>query len=222
MPPDHNAVLRAAAKDVLGPLGLVQKGRSRVWLDDRVWHVIAVEFQPSSWSKGSYLNVAAMWLWNVHEHISFDYAGSVDSRVQEFEPAGSEDWPARSRSLAELAAERVNELRAALVDLPTVAREMRKDVPNPGWPMFHAAIANGLAGETDRARDLFDNVTGYSATYDWVRDLQDDARQLRTALDDPARFREQIIERILRGRQAQRLPTLTRADVEAALGEPFR
>ena len=54
-----------------------RKGRSRVWLDDRGWWMGVVEFQPSSWSKGSYLNTGCMWLWNVHPHVAFDLSESA-------------------------------------------------------------------------------------------------------------------------------------------------
>src|SRR6202000_1719294 len=38
------------------PLGLERRGRSRTWIDDQRWYAIVVEFQPSGFSKGSYLN----------------------------------------------------------------------------------------------------------------------------------------------------------------------
>src|SRR5256885_11111558 len=55
----HSKLITAAAREILRPLGLFQKGRSRVWLDDQGWWLGVVEFQPSDWSKGSYLNVGA-------------------------------------------------------------------------------------------------------------------------------------------------------------------
>lgn len=61
-------------------MGLSQKGRSRIWLDDQRWWLCVVEFQPSSWSRGSYLNVGCMWLWPVRDDISFDEG----YRVEEF------------------------------------------------------------------------------------------------------------------------------------------
>ena len=60
---DHNREIATAAKSVLAPLGCIRKGRSRVWLDDQGWWVGKIEFQPSSCSKGSYLNVGASYLW---------------------------------------------------------------------------------------------------------------------------------------------------------------
>lgn len=40
-----------AARDVLKPMGLFQKGTSRIWIDDNGWFLILGEFQPSSWSQ---------------------------------------------------------------------------------------------------------------------------------------------------------------------------
>jgi hypothetical protein len=60
----HTKLLIAAARDVLRPIGLTQKGRLRTWLDDLGWWLGVVEFQSSSWSRGSYLNVGVNWLWN--------------------------------------------------------------------------------------------------------------------------------------------------------------
>jgi hypothetical protein len=70
---DHNRDIAMAARSVLRPIGCVQKGRSRTWLDDRGWWVGVIEFQPSGWSKGSYLNVGACFLWSkTRASFSFD------------------------------------------------------------------------------------------------------------------------------------------------------
>ena len=62
---------------MLRPVGLVQQGRSRAWLDDRGWWVGVVEFQPSSFSRGSYLNVGVNWLWTPEEDLAYDLGGRV-------------------------------------------------------------------------------------------------------------------------------------------------
>ena len=74
----HTKLINAAARETLRPLGLVQEGRSRTWLDDRAWWLGIVEFQPSDWTRGSYLNVGVSWLWNVKDWQSFDYRHRVD------------------------------------------------------------------------------------------------------------------------------------------------
>jgi hypothetical protein len=51
-----------------------------VWLDDHTWWLVVVEFQPSSWSQGSYLNVGAMWLWHDKNRLAGDLGGLVADR----------------------------------------------------------------------------------------------------------------------------------------------
>jgi len=54
----HSRVIAEAASAALSPLGLVRKGRSRIWLDDQSWWLGVAEFKPSNWKPGAYLNVA--------------------------------------------------------------------------------------------------------------------------------------------------------------------
>jgi hypothetical protein len=211
--PDYNRELRDAARAVLSPLGLTQKGRSRTWLDDRIWHVIVVEFQPSSWSPGTYVNVAAMWLWDVTDHFSFDYG---PYRVQEFESADTHNWPERCRAAASLAATHVQKLRAEITDVTAAARVMSA-IDQPGWPTFHAAIASDLIGAVDRARVLFDRLLAEEATYDWDRAMHAKATDLRALLGDPAAFRTQVIGDIEQTRAALKLPARPAAEIDAAL-----
>lgn len=56
-------LVRQAAREVLAPMGLFQKGQSRIWLDDNGWFLTMVEFQPITWSQGACLNVGASFLW---------------------------------------------------------------------------------------------------------------------------------------------------------------
>jgi hypothetical protein len=60
----HNKIIKKAANEILAPIGLFQEGQSRRWVDDNGWFVIYVEFQPSDFSKGSYLNVGISFLWD--------------------------------------------------------------------------------------------------------------------------------------------------------------
>src|SRR5438105_812660 len=63
-PSEHGRLIAAAAKAALAPLGCRRKGQSRLWYSDQRFWIISVEFQPSAWSKGSYLNVGVSWLWS--------------------------------------------------------------------------------------------------------------------------------------------------------------
>ena len=101
MQPTHDKLIARAAKKELGSLGFARKGRSRTWIADHGWWATIVEFQPSSWSKGSYLNVAPHWLWSCNDFLSFDFGG----RLQEHVPFESdEQFSEATANLAALAA----------------------------------------------------------------------------------------------------------------------
>jgi hypothetical protein len=52
---EHGKLIAAAAKAALLPLGCRRKGQSRCWYsDERFWYIF-IEFQPSAWSRGTYL-----------------------------------------------------------------------------------------------------------------------------------------------------------------------
>jgi hypothetical protein len=104
----HSKLLTAAARKFLQPMGLVQKGRSRIWFDDHAWWICVIEFQPSSWSRGSYLNVGCMWLWHAQDYLSFDEGGRV-APFSEFR--GEARFEILADSLAERAACEVSRYR---------------------------------------------------------------------------------------------------------------
>jgi hypothetical protein len=68
---EHDRLIAAAAKAALQPIGCQRKGQSRVWYFDQRYWLIAVEFQPSGRSKGSYLNMFVAWLWKESRGYQF-------------------------------------------------------------------------------------------------------------------------------------------------------
>lgn len=78
----HAKIINAVAKRILAPQCFFRKGSSRVWLQDNGWFLTVVEFQPSGYSKGTYLNVAMNFLWgkplSEGAHVlSLDYGDRV-------------------------------------------------------------------------------------------------------------------------------------------------
>lgn len=77
----HNKIINAAAKKILAPEGLFRVGSSRTWIDDNGYFVIQVEFQPSSYDRGSYLNVGISFLWETSERLNETLAFNIGYRV---------------------------------------------------------------------------------------------------------------------------------------------
>jgi hypothetical protein len=85
-PSTHGNLIAAAAKAHLSAIGMNRKGKSRIWIKDNHWWLAIVEFQPSGWNKGTYLNVAATWFWHPKEHFAFDEIKRADGFAEYTDP----------------------------------------------------------------------------------------------------------------------------------------
>jgi hypothetical protein len=207
--PDHNRLLSAAAKAELVPLGCTQKGRSRTWLDDHDWWVTVVEFQPSAWSKGSYLNVGVCWLWYEKDYYSFDAAlGAYGDRIESFhEFDGTDAFSRTARLLAQRARDEVLALRRQLSSLGSVASFVESKVVDNLWSDYHAGVAAGLAGNVNAAIRHFKTLEAAKCEYDWAHELKRRSAALFRAVEDTERFRSEIAAIVRRTRQLLRLPS---------------
>jgi hypothetical protein len=200
--PQHTRLLTAAAREVLRPLGLRQRGRSRLWFDDQTWWLVVVEFQPSSWSKGSYLNVGAMWLWLEKDYYSFDDG----CRVEDFARFEDESrFSQIAKTLAFRAAEEVRRFRSAYPSIHAVAGSLAAKSPVTFWNSFHAGVACGLSGNLTDARRLFEEVAATDDREEWAQAAVSLARDYSASLSDLSAFRQRIKEVVARTRGLLRL-----------------
>jgi hypothetical protein len=208
-----NRLIAAAARDVLGPLGFRRKGRSRLWFADYGWWLILVEFQPSGWSRGAYLNVAAKWLWSPFASWSFDFAFHPAARVGGFIEFQNEDqFRTASRELATAAAAEAVRLREALPDIAAVADRLAHEASDDGdgWNAYHAGVSAFLAGRTDEAQQYFRRLSvtrpDDHPDADWIRELRATAGEFATVTVERDRFRAILSEQVNRSRISLRLP----------------
>jgi hypothetical protein len=202
MPGPHDTIIAKAAKDALQPLGFRRKGRSRLWLQDRGWWLVVVEFQPSGWRKGSYLNVAAHWLWSDNGFLSFD----VCNRVGGFaEYASDAQFASAALELAENAAveaqrltKRFSSIDATATDL--VAEEDATEPSSGSWSRYNAGMAAGLSGQSAKAAALLSSVTDDR--------VKPSAETMTPLANDPASFQKKVIDLIARQRLALGLPPI--------------
>lgn len=211
----HSALLTSAAKRILMPSGLFQKGRSRTWLGDQMWWMVVVEFQSSGWSRGSYLNVGCMWLWNIKQHISFDVGYRVDGflpfeNVEQFGPV--------AERLAIAALEKVGEYRRLFRSVHDASDYYFENTPKSFWPCFDAAIAHSLAGRVEAStRVLADCLAGSDDDPIWLKEARSDARSLVASVGDVYRIRDVISDRVMKTRAQQDLPPLAQINFDATI-----
>ncbi|MCG7204430.1 hypothetical protein [Streptomyces arenae] len=182
---DRSPVLRiitSAARESLKPLGLAQRGRSRLWIDDHGWWLGIVEFTPPR-TAGSGLHIGAMWLWHDVDHLAFHVdavrVGSELFRTEEqFTPLALE--------LSRQAAANVTALRGKFPALPSVARYLTLRPMRRGflWDGFDAGIAAALVGDPDTARDHFERVLREDPLAPWMVEAQEKARELHAIAAD--------------------------------------
>ena len=204
MPADHNAMINAQARKVLKPLGLVRKGNSRVWIDDHGWWTIQVEFQPSAWSKGSYLNVGSNWL--LYEgHVGTFHIGSrVDAPF--IEATGSESFEQDAHSLALRAKEEVEKLRTQFSTVEEVASHYRISDRPSAWDDYYYAVFLAIGGDSARARAAFESVSTHRLQFGWEKALVQRAAELHQLTSNPTAFIETIRGIVLRTRSIGNMP----------------
>jgi hypothetical protein len=225
---DNEAIsrlIRRAARDHLRPLGLQQKGRSRMWFDDHRWWLIVVEFQPGS-GPGTYLNIGAMWLWSECDYWAFDVGGRVhwnDDGSFTAEPwpidvgwqqhvafLNLEQFASDVAPVATAAAGRVAELRAQFPDLGAVAEYLNGSVVRPDetplWRAFHGGVAAAVSGDAETADRRLAEVMSAEILTDWQHSLAAKAADLRSLLGEPDVLRDYVLESINRSRRLLKLP----------------
>jgi len=185
---EHGRIIASQAKIALQPSGFRRKGQSRTWIADRGFWLSVVEFQPSSWSRGSYLNVAVHWLWGSLRHtLTFDRYERVGSFV-EFETA--EQFLPLAGQMARKAAEIDQIHQSMFASIPTAATTLVDELRSGEhgvWAAFHAGVAAGLAGDLSTARLMLESVREPVASR---------ARSLFAHVDDAVAFRSQVREMI--------------------------
>jgi len=170
--PLHSKIINKVAREVLKPIGVKQKGQSRTWLDDNGWWISVIEFQPSSWSKGTYLNFGVNWQWYPRDYFSFDFGNTTRGFV---EYKTDEQFESEVRELAELAKSKVLEMRDLLAT-PESAKgyiiTSMRGIKSTVWGEFHPGIACVRAGDIDGAVPFLKRVIDMLDERDWVLDIK--------------------------------------------------
>jgi len=200
---EHGKLIAAAAEAALAPLGLCRIGKSRCWISDERHWLITVEFQPSAWSKGSYLNVRPTWLWlryGANDHHPRPTGFISFENTTQFRPL--------IENMAAIAAQTVLSMRARFQRIEDVYRFFAERISQEGFPVYRAAVTAGLVGDISTARQLFKRMAaldpaGYASS---IKLLKSECAALAPLLDDPARYRSAILGTITERRENWHLP----------------
>ena len=196
---DHNKLVKQAAKSVLNPAGLFQKASTRMWIDDNGWYLILVEFQPSMWSKGSYLNVGIHYLWDARDYLGFDYGYRISGFV---EYKDDDDAFLKEMLLfAEKAREKVLQYRQ-FRDMEYAKQQICSYRQSLGEArrLYHNMMICGLCRDLEAKTyytELMDMLPRATSVWEkaYYRELTESIAPL---IEDPVGFQNYICEKILR------------------------
>ena len=200
---DHNRLLKKIAKERLLPHGLIQEGKSRSFLYDNGWWTIIVEFQPSSFSKGTYLNIGVDFNFYPKEHFAFTYG----YREKGFESAKDEkEYEQLVIEYCEYNIAKVEAMQVKFQDVSSAIKTFKKASSNSGWDNFNLGILYGISGQLSEAKSYLKKVTKEKCEYDYEVERLQLATEIITWLSDYDIFIEKVKPLINKTRQMKKLP----------------
>lgn len=211
--PPHNKIINRVARDTLNPIGVKRKGQSRVWLDDNGWWVTVIEFQPSAWSKGTYLNVGVNFQWYPKEYLSFDI-GYRETGFVEYE--SDEQFEPKAKEFAELAKVKILEIREQLSSTKSAKEYVISSLQNHRptlWGEFHQGMSCILTKDTKEAISYFNQVLSNPHDTEWAIKLKEFTSRMVISLEsgeDALRFIDEIVNK------SRELKKLEPTDVQLA------
>lgn len=209
---DHNKLIAQVAKQTLLPAGLKRKGQSRLYYDDNGWWCTIIEFQPSGFSKGSYLNVGVSWLLYERDGFGFD----VGYREGGFSSAENESEFTNAIFKMVMKAKQIVENNRERFLTISKVHEYYQSIKREGWAFYYAAVIAGMNHQFAAAEKDFNSLLAYPEKYEWEKILNSHSRELMRLLERPKEFMEAVTGIVLRTRALLRLEN----KVPALLGLP--
>ncbi|WP_328467381.1 hypothetical protein OHA21_48855 [Actinoplanes sp. NBC_00393] len=202
--PTPDQMIVAAAQAELRPLGLRRHKRTRLWVEDRGWWLLFVDFERAR--SDTRLGVGAKFLWGPMPEFSYDYGGHLFWREETGDfaterPGDGHVWVESIRHIRDdqftadltqitgIARQRVLQLRQEAGTPADVARLLSAPQTRVGatswWHAYHAGAAAGLSGDAELARKHFDRIRPDRLAVGWELELGRRAAALSTLAEDP-------------------------------------
>ena len=199
---DHNKLLKKIAKARFKQTDIRQEGQSRTFLQDNFWFTTLIEFQPSGYDKGTFLNIGADFNFYPRDHFAFSYG----YREKEFIKFESESqFENAVNNLCDLTLKRTLEIQSQLETYAKTAIILKETFnPTNGWQNFNLGIITGLSGDKTNAKILLETVVSEKCDYQWQTDRRNFTIKLIDLLDSD-NFDDKIKEQIVLTRKLKKL-----------------
>ncbi|WP_444938507.1 DUF4304 domain-containing protein [Microbulbifer sp. JMSA002] len=194
---NHNKLITQKARENLKPLGFVQSGKSRIWYKDNGWWSVVVEFQPSSHTRGTYVNVSV-------SHFFYESAGwafHIPNRLPGFANAEDDsDFEHKVDKItieaATLASHLLEKYKSVEEFISWYSRDERRSI----WDDYYCGLFKALSGNLDEAKCYFQNICDSKYDRTWEDAVQRRAGEFVFLLSNPDAFKSSLQGIVLRTR----------------------
>lgn len=200
---DHNKLIKKIAKERLLPFGIIQEGKSRTFLYDNGWWTIVIEFQSSSYSKGSYLNIGLDFNFYPREYFAFSYGHRESGYIEAIDELQFEK---AINNYCDLAIKKVEELKLKFIDIKAAIKTVKnKAKKNDSWNNYELGILYGLDGRLNDAKKLLNKVKNEKCVHDFEFDRQKHVTDILHWIDSRGLFIINIKDTINKARRMKKL-----------------
>ena len=197
---DFDTLLKTIAKDRLKLFGIVQQDDSRSFHYDKDWLTFIVEFQDSSFSEGTYLNVGVDFHFYPREHFSFSYVNRVSDFVEFTDIA---QFATVVNDLCDMAIKRFQLLERNFKDIWTAIDTLEEDNTHSYYDL---AVLHALTENYDKALQQLKQLSDAAIEYDWHVERREVVNELIGWIEqDPTTFLEKFKSQINQTRQLKNL-----------------
>jgi len=202
---DHNKLLKKVARERLKPFNILQKGQSRTFLYDKGLWTAIIEFQPSSWSRGTYLNVAADFHLYPRDYFAFAYGG----REKSFEEAENEnDFSKIVNDYCDQALLKVAKIKVDFIDISSSIKTLENLKSNDPWKIYDLGILYALNGQINPSKRCLQIVYEQKCDRPFEFERQKIIAEILEWFDNDRLLKSKLKDMINRTRQLKKLPIM--------------
>ncbi len=189
--------------------GIKQKGQSRIWIDDRGWYIIVIEFQPFHGRHGSTLNVGVNFNWYEQQYFSYDIGSRENVDFVEYNQ-DEDRFQKEIEHFCEIALDKVFQYRENLKNLHDAKLFIlnHQFTSENLWGSYHKGTIAGLTNDFDTLNIYYKQLLSEDYSYDWVQELKRRVETLSQKTETQDQFAEAVKEIVKNTRALKKLPPI--------------
>jgi len=168
----HNRIINKVAREIFKPVGVLQKGQSRIWLDDNGWWIAIIEFQPTRWKKGTSLTIGVNFQWRPEANFAYNILTFSDAEFVEY--ISDEQFESKIREYIDSAKLKVLDLRHSLSTIESAKQYILASLKERStlWSDFDCGTICALTGDKKNAILHYNNILENPHDVVWAQDLK--------------------------------------------------